>query len=97
MGHDNDVTTGFPAGRFSKTQSRPESSVVTRRGVPEGLDPSAMQVTRFEVPFTQLIDVRDATGALLVAEEVSAEVVVADGVVQCLADPLPVQAGATTE
>ena len=84
-------------GSFPNPQVSPELLVVTRTGVPAGLEPSAMQVTRFEVPSAQLIDVRDDTGALLVADVVSAEVVVAEGVVQCLADPLPVQVGATTE
>jgi hypothetical protein len=65
--------------------------------VPDGLDPRAMQVTRSEVPPAQLIDTSDATGALLVADVVSTEVVVADEVVQCLADPLPVHVGAAIE
>ena len=85
-------------GSLPNFQSRPESSVVTRTGVFDGLEPSAMQVTRSAVPAEQLMDASEATGALFVADVVSAEVVVVDrAVLQLFAEPLFVHPGAGIE
>jgi hypothetical protein len=85
-------------GSRPNLQCRPELEVITTTGLLDGFSPRAMQVASPPEPAVQLIELKDATGALLVAEVVSAVVVVMDPAGgQRFAEPVPVHTGPAIE